>query len=108
MGRDDDDDSDDGDDVNNNKTSNNLIIAMKMTGKKKIKRCTIQLLTIYWLMLRPSSGPLSQLPPGHVLSMMFCSMEYPFGQFMSTLLPMLPWKFSCTCSLAELAKQNGT
>lgn len=38
--------------------------------------------------------------------MTFSGMGYPFGQFGSALLAMLPPRFLCTCSLAEHIKQK--
>ena len=39
--------------------------------------------------VQPVPRPSQPAPPVHVLSMKFCGMEYPFGQFMSTLLAMV-------------------
>lgn len=46
-------------------------------------------------------APPSQLLSVYTLTMAFCSMEYPFGQFGSAVLIVLPPNFLCTCSLEE-------
>lgn len=50
-----------------------------------------------------SAAP-SQLPPVYAWDIMCCGLEYPFGQFRSAVLAMLPRSFLCLSSLAE----NGT
>lgn len=46
----------------------------------------------------------SEISLVYILGVMFYGMEYPFGQFGSALLAVLPPGFLCTCSLAEHGK----
>lgn len=50
---------------------------------------------------KQQAAALSQLLAAGILGMIFCGMEYPFGQFGSAVLAVLLPGFLCTFLLAE-------